>query len=219
MKILNDFSRMKRIKNRRRVSSGKRWSWWKILLLLCGLILVSGVIFFCWKILPLLKNLPSPKELTEGNERFSVATQIYDRNGELLYELYDDERRLPVKVSELPAYVGQASIAIEDKKFYSHYGFDPVGIVRAFVVNKMRGGIAQGGSTITQQLVKKAFLTSEKSYDRKIKEIFLAVVTEMRYEKEQILEMYLNYISYGGTAVGIGSAASAKLKSLASLPK
>lgn len=207
MKILNDFSRMKRIKNRRRVSSGKRWSWWKILLLLCGLILVSGVIFFCWKILPLLKNLPSPKELTEGNERFSVATQIYDRNGELLYELYDDERRLPVKVSELPAYVGQASIAIEDKKFYSHYGFDPVGIIRAFVVNKMRGGIAQGGSTITQQLVKKAFLTSEKSYDRKIKEIFLAVVTEMRYEKEQILEMYLNYISYGGTAVGIGSAA------------
>ena len=184
-----------------------RWTFWRIFRWALLVLLIIGLIFFLIKIVPLLKDLPSPDDLTEGNERFSVASQLYDRNGTKLYEFYDEERRIPVQLSELPVYVGQASIAIEDKKFYSHFGFDPIGIVRAFVVNKMRGGIAQGGSTITQQLMKKAFLTSEKSYDRKIKEIVLAVITEMRYDKDQILEMYLNYISYGGTAVGIGSAA------------
>ncbi len=172
--------------------------------------LVAGVIgtgIIVWKVSPLLQDLPSPDELVNGNARFSVATQIYDRHGTPLYDLYDDERRVPVKLTDLPPYVYQASIAIEDKKFYSHHGFDPSGIMRAFIVNKIRGRTAQGGSTITQQLMKKAFLTNEKSYDRKIKEIALAIITEMRYTKDQILEMYLNYISYGGTAVGIGSAA------------
>ncbi len=208
MKINNRFSRLQQVKNRRKNKKRKGlFSRKKLVLWFFLICLVGGIIFFLVKILPLLKNLPSSEDLIEGNDRFNVATQIYDRQGKLLYELYDDERRLPVKLTVLPAYVAQASIAIEDKKFYSHWGFDPIGIVRAFIVNKLRGDIAQGGSTITQQLVKKAFLSSEKSYDRKIKEIVLAVVTEMRYSKEQILEMYLNYISYGGTAVGIGSAA------------
>ncbi len=207
MRITNRFSRLQQEKARK--IKGGKWSKGKIFFCILLVLFLMGVIFFLIKILPLLKNLPSPKDLTEGNDRFSVATQIYDRNGELLYELYGDERRLPIKLADLPAYVGEASIAIEDKKFYKHWGFDPVGIIRAFIVNKVRGGLAQGGSTITQQLVKKAFLTSEKSYDRKIKEIFLSVITEMVYEKDQILEMYLNYIPYGGTAVGIGSAADA----------
>jgi 1A family penicillin-binding protein len=142
-----------------------------------------------------------------GNQRFSVATQIFDRHGRKLYDLYDDERRVPIRLADLPTYVAQASVAIEDKKFYTHHGFDIWGILRAFIVNRTRGGLAQGGSTITQQLMKKAFLTDAKSYDRKIKEIALAVISEMRYSKDQILEMYLNYIPYGGTAVGIGSAA------------
>lgn len=198
-----------RLKNNRarRPHKKKKWSWSKIILLILLVFLLVGIIFFCWKVLPLLRNLPSPDDLTAGNERFSVATQIYDRNGQQLYELYDDERRLPVSLHDLPAYVGQASIAIEDKNFYRHFGFDPIGITRAFIVNKLRGDLAQGGSTITQQLMKKAFLSSEKSYDRKVKEIALAIITEMRYNKDQILEMYLNYIPYGGTAVGIGSAA------------
>lgn len=167
---------------------------------------VGGLAVYFW-LRPLIANLPSPDDLVNSNERFTAVSQIFDRNGKKLYELFDDERRLPVKLDELPPYVAQASIAIEDKKFYSHFGFDPLGILRAFIINRSRGERAQGGSTITQQLMKKAFLTEEKSYDRKIKEIILAIISETRYSKKQILEMYLNYISYGGTAVGIGSAA------------
>ncbi len=185
----------------------KKKNFWLFVWLAMTILLLAGLSFFLIKIFPLLKELPSPDELTAGNERFSVATQIYDRNGDKLYDLYDDERRVLVKLADLPTYVGQASVAIEDKKFYQHGGFDPMGILRALIVNKTRGELAQGGSTITQQLMKKAFLTGEKSYDRKIKEIVLAMITEARYSKDQILEMYLNYISYGGTAVGIGSAA------------
>lgn len=170
------------------------------------LLVIALVAIYLW-LRPLLANLPSPDDVVTSNERFSVVSQIFDRHGNTLYELFDDERRLPVKLKELPAYVAQASIAIEDKKFYSHFGFDPLGILRAFIINRTRGELAQGGSTITQQLMKKAFLSEEKSYDRKIKEIILAIIAESRYSKDQILEMYLNYISYGGTAVGIGSAA------------
>jgi 1A family penicillin-binding protein len=199
--------------SRLRQRKKKRRFFTKRLILLAVIIVIAlfviGGIIVLIRILPLLKDLPSPDGLTQGNARFSVATQIFDRHGNKLYELYDDERRLPVKIADLPPYVGQASIAIEDKKFYSHHGFDPWGILRAFIVNRTRGELAQGGSTITQQLMKKAFLTDEKSYDRKIKEIALALITEARYSKEQILEMYLNYIPYGGTAVGIGSAAEA----------
>lgn len=178
---------------------------WLFFLSLFAGVIVTGIVV--WKVYPLLQDLPSPDELVNGNARFSVATQIYDRHGTQLYDLYDDERRVPVSLNELPPYVYQAAIAIEDKKFYTHHGFDLNGIIRAFIINKVRGHTAQGGSTITQQLMKTAFLTNEKSYDRKIKEIALAIISEMRYTKDQILEMYLNYISYGGTAVGIGSAA------------
>ena len=188
----------------------KKNLFWQILkwLFVSGLVgMVAVVVIVTIKVYPLLKDLPSPDELVNGNARFSVASQLFARDGTPLYDLYDDERRVPVRLDELPAYVYQGSIAIEDKKFYQHHGFDLTGIMRAFIVNRLRGHVAQGGSTITQQLMKKAFLSTEKSYDRKIKEIALAIITEMRYSKEQILEMYLNYISYGGTAVGIGSAA------------
>ncbi len=183
------------------------WTIFKWLFFISFIGVLAALTIVTIKVYPLLKDLPSPEELVDGNDRFSVATEIYDRDGNKLYDLFDDERRVPIKLADLPPYVYQASIAIEDKKFYSHHGFDPIGIARAFIVNKMRGHVAQGGSTITQQLMKKAFLTDEKSYDRKIKEIALAIISEMRYSKDQILEMYLNYISYGGTAVGIGSAA------------
>lgn len=200
-KVKSSAFRKKRQSKKRRAFKRKLW-------LYAGLVifLLLGSFFF-FKIWPLVKDLPSPEELTEGNERFSVASQLYDRHGQKLYEFYDEERRILVKLENLPVYVGQASIAIEDKKFYRHWGFDLMGIIRAFIVNRSRGEISQGGSTITQQLMKKAFLSAEKSYDRKFKEIILAVITEMRYDKDQILEMYLNYIPYGGTAVGIGSAA------------
>jgi 1A family penicillin-binding protein len=153
----------------------------------------------------LLKDLPSPQNLASG-ENFAVSTQIFDRNGELLYEIFGDENRIPITLEELPEHVLQATISIEDQRFYSHHGFDLVGIFRA-IRNNLRGQSVEGGSTITQQLVKNALLTPERSLDRKVKEAVLAVLTELMYSKKEILEMYLNYISYGGTAVGIESAA------------
>lgn len=154
----------------------------------------------------LMRDLPSPTTLTSP-ERYAVSTQIFDRNGILLYEIFADENRIPVTLDSLPPHVLQATIAIEDQNFYRHFGFDFAGIARALVRN-LRGERLEGGSTITQQLVKNALLTRERSIQRKVKEAILAVLTEMIYTKDEILEMYLNYIAYGGTAVGIEAAAN-----------
>lgn len=159
---------------------------------------VVGIIY-------IMRDVPSPTRLT-SSENYPVSTQIFDRNGILLYEIFAEENRIPIQLSDLPPHVYQASIAIEDKSFYSHFGFDVRGITRA-LLNNARGDSVVGGSTITQQLVKNALLTPEKSLKRKVKEAVLSVITEILYTKNQILEMYLNYISYGGTAVGVESAA------------
>lgn len=154
----------------------------------------------------LYSQLPSPNNLT-SSENFPVSSQIFDRNGKLLYEIYGNENRIPIKIDDLPKYALQATIAIEDKKFYSHHGLDIRGLIRAGF-NNFSGGDVQGGSTITQQLVKNALLSREKTISRKVKEAVLAIMTEIIYSKNEILEMYLNYISYGGTAVGIEAAAN-----------
>jgi 1A family penicillin-binding protein len=152
----------------------------------------------------LLQQLPSPRRLT-SKDNFAVSTLIYDRHGELLYEIYGDQNRVPIKLADLPPHVAQATIAIEDQNFYHHFGFDVLGIIRA-LKNNLTSQSTEGGSTITQQLVKNAFLTKEKTLQRKFKELVLAMLTEIMYSKDEILEMYLNYISYGGTAVGIEAA-------------
>jgi membrane peptidoglycan carboxypeptidase len=146
-----------------------------------------------------------------NNKKYAVSTQIFDRNNKLLYEIFADENRIPIKLNTLPPYVYQASIAIEDQNFFTHFGFDIQGIVRA-LRNTAQGKRLEGGSTITQQLVKYALLTPERSLQRKAKEIVLSIATEVIYSKEEILEMYLNYISYGGTAVGIESASQRYFK-------
>jgi 1A family penicillin-binding protein len=151
-----------------------------------------------------LRDLPSPTNLEK--DAYPISTKIYDRNGALLYEIYADENRTPIKISELPPYVTQATIAIEDKNFYTHHGFDTGGIIRA-AWKTLSGQRLEGGSTITQQLVKVALLTSERTIDRKIKEAMLAFATEILYTKNEILEMYLNHIPYGGTSYGIEAAA------------
>lgn len=152
----------------------------------------------------ILRDLPSPRRITH-QDNFAVSTQIFDRGGELLYEIYGSENRTPIDLESLPAHVPAAAIAIEDKNFYNHFGFDISGIARA-VVKKVKGERIEGGSTITQQLIKNALLTNERTYQRKIKEAILAIFTEIIYSKEDILEMYLNYISYGGTSVGVEAA-------------
>ncbi|MDQ1283838.1 MAG: penicillin-binding protein [Patescibacteria group bacterium] len=165
-----------------------------------GFLAVAGV--FAW----FAKDLPSPKSL---NNRFVVeSTKIYDRSGEhLLYEIHGEEKRTQVPYSEMPEAIRYATIALEDNEFYSHQGIKLSSIVRAVFKDVALGGKAQGGSTITQQLIKHSMLTSEKTFTRKIKEVILAVELEQKFEKDEILEMYLNAIPYGSNAYGIEAAA------------
>lgn len=151
----------------------------------------------------IFRDLPSPKTLEKNI--FPISTKIMDRNGHLLYEIYAEENRTPIKLDTLPPHVAQAAIAIEDKNFYAHHGFDTGGILRA-AWKTLTGQRLEGGSTITQQLVKVALLTPERTLNRKVKEAVLSLLTEILYTKNQILEMYLNHIPYGGTAYGIEAA-------------
>ncbi len=162
-----------------------------------------GILLLSFLVLPLLAlNLPSPDKVVRHE---GYATQILDRNGETLYNVYVDQRRNPVGLSDIPLYLRQATIAIEDKNFYKHKGFDVLGITRGFTRIFTRG-YAQGGSTLTQQLVKNVLLTSERSIVRKIKEFVLAIQIEKKYSKDEILQMYLNEAPYGGTAWGVEAA-------------
>lgn len=150
-----------------------------------------------------LKALPDPQLLTRRD--LEVTTKIFDRNGVLLYEIYTDQNRTPLALAQIPKLMQEATIAIEDKNFYQHPGFSVTGILRAARETLLNSQI-QGGSTITQQLIKSALLSPEVSIPRKIKEIILAFWAERLYSKNQILEMYLNQVPYGGTAWGIEAA-------------
>jgi 1A family penicillin-binding protein len=163
-----------------------------------------GFFVFLFFVLPLLAfNLPSPDKIvrTQG-----FSTKILDRNGKLLYDIYANQNRTPVRLDDMPIYLRQATIAIEDKNFYKHQGFDPVGILRGFLRIFTRGRAA-GGSTLTQQLVKNVLLTNDRTMVRKVKEFVLAIQIEKKYSKDEILQMYLNEAPYGGTSWGVGAAA------------
>lgn len=167
--------------------------------------LVTLIIVFFYQSYLFVKSLPSPQNI--GKVNYALSTHIFDRNRRLLYEIYRDQNRTPIRVKDLPPYVVQATIAIEDKDFYRHNGVSLVGgILRAMKETATKGDV-QGGSTITQQLVKSALLTPERTIERKIKEIILALWTEKLFSKDQILEMYLNQVPYGGSAYGIEEAA------------
>lgn len=171
-----------------------------------GLLLLAGGVF----ILFTLNTLPS-LELLE-NRQITESTKIYDRTGtKLLYEVYEEERRTIVPFEKIPERVKQATIAIEDANFYNHSAIDFRGLLRAILNNITlpfrSGGLLQGGSTITQQLAKKAFLTDDRTPARKIKEAIIAYKLEARFTKDQILTLYLNQIPYGSNAYGIESAA------------
>ncbi len=152
-----------------------------------------------------LRDLPSPARLTVTNK--SQATQIFDRHGILLYTIYANRNQTFLPLSSIPKQVQEATIAVEDREFYNHGPIDLRGIARALVSILFHHQI-QGGSTLTQQLVKNSLLqTNEQTILRKVKEVILAFATELIYPKNKILEMYLNQIPYGGTAWGIEAAA------------
>ncbi|NTU72643.1 PBP1A family penicillin-binding protein [Candidatus Roizmanbacteria bacterium] len=166
---------------------------------------VCFILLLTYQIHIFMAKLPSPDDI--GKVNYALSSHIYDRKDRLLYEVYKDQNRTPVHLSELPSYVSQAAIAVEDKDFYNHKGVSLFsGIFRALKATLVDHQL-QGGSTITQQLVKSALLTPERTIERKIKEIVLAVETEQKYSKQQILEMYLNQVPYGGSAYGIEEAA------------
>lgn len=147
-----------------------------------------------------------PENMDALDFRPSDATRIYSSDGVLLARLFKENREV-VKISDIPETLKEATIAIEDKRFYQHQGFDPIGIVRAAYRNVRGGGFEQGGSTITQQLARNVYLTKTKTVSRKVQELALATAIERKYTKEQILEMYLNQIYYGSGAYGVESAA------------
>jgi penicillin-binding protein 1C len=188
----------KKTRRSKRSKNKKNRLFWRATLIL---ILILGFSFH-WFI---LKGLPSPKQLTSPNAN-PVSTKILDRNGKLLYEIYTEKNRTPVSLNQLPDYVKWATIAAEDKDFYKHKGFSLKGIARS-VYNIIVHRKLQGGSTITQQLTKNALLSQERTLRRKIKEAVLTYAIELLYTKDQILEMYLNQVPYGGTSYGIGAAA------------
>ena len=146
------------------------------------------------------RNLPAPGKLIEVQANQSSG--IYDRNGELLYSVYQNQNRIYVKLNDIPKYLQQGTIAIEDKDFYTNKGFSITGYLRAVRNLVLLQGLS-GGSTLTQQLVKNALLTSERTIPRKIKELMLSIQVDRKYSKDQILEMYLNDVPYGGTAIGV----------------
>ncbi|MDD5567444.1 MAG: transglycosylase domain-containing protein, partial [Patescibacteria group bacterium] len=187
--------------------SAKRRRWWSKLLIICAVLFLAGLLVgvgaFAWY----SRDLPSPDKLLSRN--LAQSTRIYDRTGQvLLYEIHGDVKRTLVPLEDIPDNLKNATIAIEDKHFYEHSGFDITGLIRAVFINITSVGKSRpGGSTITQQLVKNAILTTEKTFTRKIKELVLSYQIERKFSKDQILKLYFNEIPYGSVSYGVESAA------------
>ena len=171
-------------------------------LTLLGVLVVGAAALWAFTILP--RSLPSVTALETLQP--IQGTKIYDDNDEAITELHV-ERRILVPLSQIPQSLRDAILATEDRRFYSHWGIDPIGVARAIVQNYRRGRIVEGGSTITQQLTKVLFLTPDKSLERKLKEAVLALELERRYSKDRILEMYLNQVYFGQGSYGVEAAA------------
>ncbi|MFH0819416.1 MAG: PBP1A family penicillin-binding protein [bacterium] len=191
---------------------------------------LGGGLFFALFVLWVSKDLPDPNRLIE--RVVPLSTTIYNKTGKtVLYEVHGEKRRSMAELKDLPEYIKWATISVEDKNFYQHQGFDFLRIIKATLVNLIQRGKYQGASTITQQLIKNAILSPEKTYSRKIKELILSWQMERKFTKDEILKMYLNEIPYGSTAYGIESAAKnyfgksareltlAEAATLAALPK
>jgi 1A family penicillin-binding protein len=180
----------------------------KLWVRLAGLVLLTAVVG-CVGILGLFiffaKDLPSPDRVVR---REGFSSRIYDRNGKVLYDVFSGQKRTPVNMDQVPKQLQDATVAIEDKNFYTHAGIDPLTPLR-IAYNLVLKRRVVGGSSLTQQLVKNVLLTNERTLWRKIKEFILTLEVESKYSKVQILQMYLNEVPYGGTAYGVGAAADA----------
>jgi penicillin-binding protein 1A len=173
---------------------------WVLFASVIGILVISIIILRHY-----LTELPRIDTLDEY--RPNLITEIYDINGEVIAELFV-ERRALVPLSKIPVDLQNAVIAVEDQRFFKHWGADLHAIARAMLANLKHGQIVEGGSTITQQLAKALFLTREKTIERKIKELLLSIQLEKDYTKEEILQLYLNQVYFGQAAYGVQEAAS-----------
>ncbi len=177
--------------------------WYSFKLFFWGILFSSVFVFLPLLSLIFLSDLPNPSNISTSY--IPKTTKIFDRNGILLYEIFVNQNRTVIELSQIPQDLKDATIAIEDREFYKHPGFDMRGIIRALYSNSQQNNL-QGGSTITQQLVKSSLLTPEPTLSRKVKEIILAFWAERIYSKDEILALYFNYVPYGGTAWGVSAA-------------
>ncbi len=177
-----------------------------LVFILAAIILVSAVVLI-W-----ISTLEIPDLSAFEERRVLQSTKIYDRTGEvLLYDLHQDVRRTIIPFEEMSRYIKNATVAIEDDQFYNHIGIDVKAIIRAAVANFQEGDLlgGQGGSTITQQVIKNSILDRDKNLSRKAKEAILSIKLERVMEKDEILAVYLNEVPYGGTIYGIEEASQA----------
>jgi 1A family penicillin-binding protein len=180
----------------------KKRPWHHIFLWLLGVGLATGL-FMVSGLLLWASTLDLPDFSVFNERKVAESTKIFDRNGILLYDVYKDVRRTVVPFDQISINIKNASIAIEDDKFYEHHGVRPLAFIRALIANFKTGKFGQGGSTITQQVIKNALLTREKTISRKVKEWILAIKLERSFSKEDILSLYLNESPYGGTIYGV----------------
>ena len=191
-------ARSKRKSKRRGGGCGARLVYGGIVLGLWAVIAVAGVVAYYASQLPPIDQLAVPKRPP------NIA--ILASDGTLLANRGETGGRT-INLKELPPYLPKAFVAIEDRRFYDHFGIDPIGISRAVFRNLTHRGLAQGGSTLTQQLAKNLFLTQERTASRKIQEAILALWLERNYSKDEILELYLNRVYFGAGAYGVEAAA------------
>lgn len=187
----------RRSKSRGSFSLG-RLAYWGAVLSLWGVIAVIGVVIYVGAHLPPIQSLEIPKR--------PPTIQIVGIDGSMLAQR-GEMAGANVALKDLPPYLPKAFIAIEDRRFYSHFGIDPIGILRALVTNVLHRGVSQGGSTLTQQLAKNLFLTQERTMARKLQEAELAIWLERKHSKNEILELYLNRVYFGSGAYGVEAAA------------
>src|SRR5947207_11840561 len=191
-------------KSRKKKSKGKhrslvgRLAYWSLVLGIWCFIGAIGVIAWVAAHLPPIQSLEVPKR--------PPSIQIVGLNGRVL-ATRGEMGGSAVPLRELPAFLPKAFLAIEDRRFYAHWGLDPLGLVRAVAANVLHRGVSQGGSTLTQQLAKNLFLTQERTLWRKMQELVLALWLERKFSKREILELYLNRVYFGSGAYGVEAAA------------
>ncbi|HEB13365.1 MAG TPA: peptidase, partial [candidate division CPR3 bacterium] len=181
----------------RKSSKSKRRSlFWQITLFGFLSLFVFGLFVFIF----FARDLPRPERF--GELQTTRPTEIYDRTGEvLLFEIFGEEKRSIIAIEDMPEHVLNAIITAEDASFWRHIGIDPKGIIRSILANIRTGTRGQGGSTISQQLIRSSLLTTKKTVARKVKEIILTLELERQYSKEDILEFYLNQVPLGSNCL------------------